>query len=98
MAPLDSSTPLHTMSYWNALIVRGSFVLSASSQRFRRRRSKENRVALLRARRFDEPDARFLGEKLCNRPFGLLGQHEVRDARQSQRLARLDRLVEEAAR
>src|SRR3990172_6808867 len=29
IAPLDSSTPLHTMSYWNALTVRGSCVSSA---------------------------------------------------------------------
>ena len=31
IAPLDSSTPLHTMSYWKALIVSGSCVSSASS-------------------------------------------------------------------
>ena len=31
IAPEDSSTPLHTMSYWNALMVSGSCVFSASS-------------------------------------------------------------------
>ena len=30
IAPLDSSTPLQTMSYWNALIVQRIPVLSAS--------------------------------------------------------------------
>src|SRR5580704_3493238 len=31
IAPLESSTPLHTMSYWNALIDNGSLPFSASS-------------------------------------------------------------------
>ena len=31
IAPLDSSTPLQTMSYWKALIVNGSLVFSASN-------------------------------------------------------------------
>ena len=39
-----------------------------------------------------------VGQKLRNRPLGLLGQHEIRHARKAERLPSLDGLVEEAAR
>src|SRR5438093_1512526 len=52
IAPLDSSTPLQTMSYWYALIVRGSRVSSASRPPcgFRRGDRADHRARLERLR------------------------------------------------
>ena len=61
-------------------------------------RHEENRVARLGARCCGQLGSFVVGQKLRNRALGLLREHQIRDAREAQRLPDLDRLVEETAR